>query len=398
MKILFLEHLFPLPPDSGSKIKSCFTIRSLASRHEVRLLSYVRGDDERRCIPEIEGLCSKVDVVDLMRSKARGGFEALSSLALGRSFIVSRDFRPQMLRAFHDAVEQFRPDVVHIDHLQMSPFADFDGRYKTVLDQHNVESVIVRRIGETVPNPLMRAYARIEYPRLRRYELNTCRQCDLVLTVSGEDRDTLRKMDPNLKNVEPVPIGIDTEGIQIVERNGDRQNALFLGTMYWPPNVDSVTYFCREIMPLVKKQAPDFTFTIAGQRPTAEVSALAADPSVKVTGYVKDTNEPARDCGVFVVPLRSGSGVRVKILTAMAMGLPIVSTTVGAEGLELTNGEHILLADDPNDFAAAVVKVLGDPELARTLGRNARELVCSKYSWDVARKRLLELYDTRLTP
>ncbi len=391
MKILFLAHLFPLPLDSGGKIKSHYTLRALAGEHEVRVLAYVRTQDEAARAGDLAQICP-VNTVPLSRSKLRQARDLVAALALGRSFVVTRDYRAGMRRAVAAAAQAFKPDVVHIDHLQMAQFVDFDGGFKTVLDHHNVESMIIERLAGAAESAAMRSYAKIEWPKLRRLELDACRKCDLVITVSEEDRAKLKEFEPSLVNIFSVPIGVDVERFSGLERTESR-NILSIGTMYWPPNVDSMLYFHREVFPLVRQEVSGCTLTIAGQRPVAAIRALAADPAVRVTGYVANELDTARDCAVFVVPLRSGSGVRVKILNAMAMGLPIVSTSVGAEGLEVVSGEHLLIADDAREFAGAVTRLLQNPEIAADLGRKARELVCRKYSWEVLGKRLLGLYE-----
>jgi glycosyltransferase involved in cell wall biosynthesis len=396
MRILLLEHLFPLPADSGGKIKSLCTIRALASEHDVLVLSYVRNEAEQASVAELRRMCGGVEAVPFRRSRISDLRCAAGCAAFGRSFIVSRDFRREMLDRFRHVAREFRPDVVHIDHLQMAQFVDLDGPYRTVLDEHNVESMIVKRISQTASSRMMRAYARLEWPKLLRFELDACRRADLVLTVSDEDARTLKSFDARLESVAAVPIGVDVSSIPVVDRNPGSRNILFLGTMYWPPNIDCVLYFCREILPIVRKKLPDCTFTIAGQRPPRAIQRLASEPGVRVTGYVSDAREPAADCGVFVVPLRSGSGVRVKILNAMAMGLPVVSTSIGAEGLAVRHGEHLLIANSPIDFASAVVDVLTDSSLADKLGRKGRELVEREYSWEVVARRLLSLYDEHL--
>ncbi len=395
MKVLFLSHLFPLPLDSGGKIKSYYTLRALAERHRVMILSFVRSEEEAGLAPELEAMCEGVRVVPLARGKARQVADLVGSLVGGKSFIVTRDYREEMREAFQRALDSFRPDVVHIDHLQMAQFVDFSGPYKTVLDQHNVEHLIIKRIAETSGSAAMRMYARVEWPKLRRFEMECCRRSDLVLAVSEEDKATFLKLDPELTNLETVPIGVDTDYFQPVERVAGSVNILSIGTMYWPPNVESMLHFAGEILPVVKREMPECTLTIAGQKPVESIKALARDPAIRVTGYVDDVRQVARDCGVFIVPLRSGSGVRVKILNALAMGLPVVSTPIGAEGLDVVSGEHLLLADGPADFAEAVVRVLRDTELAATLGRNGRELVCKRYSWESVGSRLLDIYDRR---
>lgn len=396
MKILFLEHLLPLPLDSGGKIKSYHTLKALSSRHEVRLLSYVRTNEERKCMADLQSLCKSFEAVPFKHSGLSNMANALSSLVLGKSFIIRRDFCRKMHDCFQRAVDEFRPDVVHIDHLQMACFVEFDGPYKTVLDQHNVEATIIRRVSETSESVPVRLYAKLEWPKLQGFELEACRKSSLVLTVSEEDKQEFQRQEPSLLNIQSLPIGVDLDYFHIVERRIGSHDILFLGTMYWPPNIDCVQYFHRDIFPLVQRRIPDCTFTISGQRPAQSVQAMVADPAVKVTGYVDDTRDVAAQCGVFVVPLRSGSGVRVKILNAMAMGLPIVSTSIGAEGIEVVSGEHILIADTAESFADAVVAVLTNKSLADRLSQNARKLACDKYSWPIINQRLLNLYDEYL--
>jgi len=397
MKILFLAHLFPLPLDSGGKIKSFCTLKTLARQHEVRLIAYLRNELESEMLPEIRGICAEVDVVSLQRSALRSAWDALAALAFGNSFVISRNFRREMLDAFERALAEFKPDVVHIDHLQMAQFVGFDRSYKTVLDQHNVECLILKRMAKTAESAVMRQYARLEWPKLMRYELDVCRRSDLIITVSEEDKAELQAMDSSLRNIHAVPIGIDVNAIPIVERSHNTRNLLFLGAMHWPPNIDCVLWFYREILPLIKAEIPDCTFTVAGQRAPKSVTNLASDSSVRVIGYVSDQVAVAKDCSVFVVPLRSGSGVRVKILNAMAMGLPIVSTSIGAEGIDVEHGKHLLIADTPEEFAKAVVSVLRDSSLADILGQNARQLVCERYSCEVVGKKLLSVYESALS-
>lgn len=392
MRILFLAHLFPLPLDSGGKIKSYHTLKALAAENEVHLLSYVRAEDEPHHIQALQGICESVNVIPLSRNKLTQFFSIASSMVFEESFIISRDFTSGMQNAFYNLINQINPDVVHIDHLQMAQFPDFHNSYKTVLDHHNVESAIIKRVADTTDSLKMKLGAKLEWPKLQRYELATCRHCDMVLTVSEEDKTTLQKLDPTACNIYSVPIGVDTEYFHHIKREPDSKSILSIGTMYWPPNIDSMLYFCSDILPLIKKDTPECTLIIAGQRPVPAIQALASDSSIRVTGYVDDVCEIARDCGVFIVPLRSGSGVRVKILNAMAMGLPIVATSIGAEGLEITNGEHLLIADKPSDFAQAVMSVLNDASFANQLGQNARQLVCEKYSWETIGKHLLSIY------
>ncbi len=398
MKVLFLAHLFPLPLDSGGKIKSYHTLRALADEHELHVVAFVRTAQERELIDELAPLCAGLDVVELERSKMRGLLDAAASLAARRSFIVGRDYRADMAQVVKTAMDRFAPDVVHIDHLQMAQFVDFQAAPATVLDHHNVESMIIRRIAKSSKSIPMRMYAGIEWPKLQAYELDICRRCDVVVTVSEEDKSTLQSMDSSLSNVYSVPIGVDVNYFQPVQRDRGSLNILSVGTMHWPPNVESMHYFYREVFPTVRQIVPGCTLTIAGQRPVQSILDLQSDPSVTVTGYVDDVRDISKNCGVFIVPLKSGSGVRVKILNALAMGLPVVSTSLGAEGLDVESGKHLLIADSPDDFARKVAEVLENPELGDMLGENGRARVCERYSWDIVGRQWRELYDRCLAP
>ncbi|NLN79483.1 MAG: glycosyltransferase [Armatimonadetes bacterium] len=391
MRVLFLAHLFPLPLDSGGKIKSYHTLRILSSAHDVYCISYLRDEVEAQRIGELRGLCEGIEV-PLKRGIGRKMSDILGSITSGRSFIISRDYRRDMHRVVQDAIRRFKPDIIHIDHLQMAQFVDFDGSYKIVLDNHNVESMIIRRVAETSENALVRAYAGLEWPKLQNYELDVCRRSNLVLMVSEQDKISLHDLDSSILNVEAVPIGVDIDHFQPVVRTPGSKTILSIGTMHWPPNIDSMLYFYRDILPLVCDRVPDCSLTIAGQKPVDSIRALANDPRVTVIGYVDDDRKLSSECGAFIVPLRSGSGVRVKILNALAMGLPVVSTSIGAEGLAVKSGEHLMIADSPAEFAQAVIDVLQNPELAANLGSNGRKLVCEKYSWERVGERLLSLY------
>lgn len=392
-KILFLAHLFPLPMDSGGKIKSYYTLKTLSEHHEVSVISYIRNEEELSRLRELGSLCDRISTVPLQRSKMRQVSDAARSMLLGKSFIVSRDYRAEMQSIIDSEIEKFKPHIVHIDHLQMAQFVKFGNYYRTVLDHHNVESMIVKRVGESPGKLPVRLYSRIEWPKLQHYELNVCRQADMVITVSEEDKSILMGLRSDLANIEAVPIGVDVDFFGSAQREMTANEILSVATMYWPPNVDSMHYFCSDILPLIWERKPDATINIAGQKPVSSIIELGVDPRIRVTGYVSDSRELAKNCGVFVVPLRSGSGVRVKILNAMAMGLPIVSTSIGAEGLDVVSGEHLIIADTPADFAEAVLNVLSDADMAENLGKSARELVREKYSWQTVGQKLLSAYE-----
>jgi sugar transferase (PEP-CTERM/EpsH1 system associated) len=399
-KILFLAHLLPWPLEGGGQIKSYHTLRILALEYEVTLLAFIRSEAERENIAPLEPLCvGGVHVVSLPRGKARDVRIAATSLLRGKSFLVARDACWDMNLALFRLLSEERY-VIHVDHLQMAQFLDEEVKETVVLDNHNIEHRIPKRIAETDGgNPFVRWYARTEWPRLRAFEQSACRRADMVLAVSEEDAEGLRALVPDRADrVKAVPIGVDTDYFAVAERKPESKTLLSIGTMYWPPNVDSMLYFHSEIWPKVKARVPEAQLNIVGARPTTAIRALGeTDSAITVTGSVPDVRPYGADCGAFIVPLRSGSGMRVKILNALAMGLPAVSTTVGAEGIEITDGENILLADTPEAFADATVRLLTEPGLSARLGAAGRRLMEERYSWDVTGRTLLAAYRELLT-
>lgn len=409
-RLLFLAHLLPWPLDGGGQIKSYHTLRILSRRFDVTLLAFVRREGELNDAARaaLEPLCAdetSLRTVLLPRSRLRNAVAAGRALLARHSFIVGRDDLPAMRQAVQSVLAETPFDVIHVDHLQMAQFVPGDFAGRVVLDHHNIEHRIPKRLAEApgAAGPLARWYARQEWPKLRDHELAACRRADQVLVVSGEDREGLEQLAPDLAGkISVVPIGVDTD---YFAPEGDgwqpgSRTLLSIGTMFWPPNVDSMLYFCGEILPKIKASVPDVHVNIVGARPTPVVRALGEhDPAtVTVTGSVPDVRPYGKDCGAFIVPLRAGSGMRVKILNALAMGLPVVSTSVGAEGIDVTNNENILIADGPDEFAGAVTRVLCDSALAERIARGGRRLMDERYAWDRIGERLLALYEDTILP
>ena len=230
---------------------------------------------------------------------------------------------------------------------------------------------------------------------MRKIEGAACRRAQVVLAVSTHDREALKEVAGTAVPIEVVPITVDAERFRTTWEARDPQpNRLFtIGTMFWPPNSEGVLWWLREGYEHLRSLCPEVTYDIVGARPPQSLQTLAEQcTGVHLHGYVADAEPFWRQSTVLAVPLLSGGGVRVKILEAMAMGLPVVSTTVGCEGLDVQDGVHLLIADSPKDFAHACAKVLQDKELARTLAQNARDLILEKYDAKVALRGLDEAY------
>jgi len=388
IKILFLTQLCPYPPSSGGAIKTYNFLKHLGARHDVSLLTFVRSGDEVQFLSHLAPYCRGIDFCVIGRSRLLNMRYALKSLLAGRSFIITRDWHPDMYAKVRNLLDN-QPDLIYVDHLQMFQFVPDPPPCPVVLDDHNIEWRIIERFASAGAAPFRRLFASLEWRKLRSYELDACRRAGLVFTVTPQDKSVLVSSGIPEQKIVSLPVGVDVDSFTPVRSTADDRKVLTFGTMSWPPNVDAVTYFVRAIYPLVKRQVSDVRFTVIGANPPREIRALEdQDRSINIAGFVEDIQAAAQGAAAFVAPLRIGSGIRVKILDAMAMGLPVVTTSVGCEGILLQPGEHALVTDAPGEFADAVVHLLLDPRERLCLGSAGRKLVESLYSWPPILHRL----------
>ncbi len=385
MNILLLTQVVPFPPDSGPKVKTYYLLRYLAAQHRVTLVTFTRNAQEEAQAAALREICAAVHTVHLRRSRLRDGLALASSLLNGRPFIIERDASTAMHRFLQrlvfEAAAAGRPfDLVHADQLNMAQFAE-GLPLPRLLDQHNAVWTILDRLAQQNRGP-KRWFLRREQRLLQRYEGRVCTTFEAVTTVSEEDRRALLQVMPTPRDLPVIPIAVDAEQEQPIPREPGAKHILSLATMMWPPNVDGVCWFAREIYPLVQRAVPDTGFYVCGPRPVAEVRALPErNPSIEVTGYVDDPRPYIARSACLIVPLRSGGGMRVKILEALARGIPVVSTSIGCEGIDLVPGEHLLVADTPSDFADAVVLLLRDQEFGARLAAAGRQRILERYDW-----------------
>lgn len=407
MRILFLSQLLPYPPDAGAKVRAYYTLRWLAERHAVTLVAFTRPDDPLEALAHLQGICHAVHTVPMPRSRLRDALALADSLLCGQSFIIRRDRSREMDALLRRLAREQSFDAVHADQLWMAQHAlrymfyvqtfQRSNVQRLVLDEHNACFQIFERLATGERNPLKRWLWLWEAGRLRKYEGEVCREFDRVVTVTEKDRQILETLAGRQAGGKPVyatiPICVDTAEVPMVRPQGDGMNVLHLGTMFWPPNVEGVTWFLREVWPRVKQAVPEASFTVVGKNPPAEFYALAKDLGAEFTGYVPDPLPRLEQAGVFVVPLLSGGGMRVKIVDAWRWGLPVISTTIGAEGISYRDGENILIADTAEDFARAVVRALSDDELNRRLRLNGRKWVEERYDWRAVYPAWGEVYE-----
>jgi glycosyltransferase involved in cell wall biosynthesis len=393
MRILLLTQIVPFPADSGPKVKTYNVLRYLTRHHEVHLASFVRSPREAAFANQLNDQCASVTTVPLQRSRFRDLGYLARSLLSRRPFLIERDDSRAMRQAIHDRLACQPFDAIHADQLSMAQFALEAPVPLRVLDEHNAVWTIVRRAAQREGHGPRRLAAELEWRKLRAYEGQMCRQFTWTTVVSAEDRVALEKAAGREFPGLVVPIAVDPRELAAVPRGPEARHVLSVATMFYPPNVDGVHWFGEQVFPLVRSALSDVQFFVVGARPPARIAALAQPGAgVVVTGYVPDLTSILSRSAVLVVPLHSASGMRVKILEAFARGIPVVSTTIGVEGIDARPGEHLLVADEPRQFAEAVIRLIGEPGEAARLARSARALVETRYDWRTALSGLEQVY------
>lgn len=392
MRILWLKTELLHPVDKGGKIRTYNMLRELKRGHHVTYLALDDGSGAGEAQELAAEYCHElVTVPHRTRAKFTAGFyaELAQNLASPLPYFMKKYESALMRRELLRLTAGQSFDVVVCDFLQPSVNVPRRLPCATLLFQHNVEAMIWKRHYEVQRHPLKKAYLYGQWLKTRAYERAACRRFDFVVAVSAEDRETIRR-EYGVEAVGDVPTGVDTEYFKPRVACGSSEppsaapprGLVFTGSMDWLPNEDAIRYFTREIMPLVRREVPHVTLTVVGRDPYAGLVELGrSDPSIVVTGRVEDVRPYIERAAVYVVPIRVGGGTRLKIYEAMAMAKPVVSTTVGAEGLPVRDGEHVVLADTPQDFAAAVVRLLGDESAARSLGERSAHLVRERFGW-----------------
>ncbi len=385
MQILLITQVVPFPPHSGPRVKTHYVLRYLTAHHQVTLVTFTRNANEEAHADALRTICRAVYTVHLHRSRLHDGLALAASLVTGRPFLIERDtsraMQQLLLHLVVEAATAGQPfDLVHADQLNMAQFAQLLP-IPRLLDQHNAVWSILERMARQ-EHGLKRMFLQREQRLLQRYEGGICSEFEGVMAVSQADRQALLQVMPQPRPIPVIPIGVEAQEQIPLKRDPAACAILSVATMMYPPNVDAVIWFAREVYPLVQCAVAQTHFYVCGQRPVAAIQKLPqTNPAITVTGYVPDVRPFVAQSACLVVPLRSGGGMRVKILEALAWGIPIVSTTVGYEGIDLIPGEHLLVADTPHAFAEAVVSLLQDPALGLRLATAGRQRLLDRYDW-----------------
>lgn len=388
MRILWLKTEFLHPVDKGGRIRTYQMLRALLPRFDITYVTLDDGTAAPDATRAATEYCHRVVRIPFAPPRKRtAGYAAdlLRNLGSELPYAIARYHVPAMQQTLTDLARPDRADLLVCDFLAPSVNVPAALPIPTVLFQHNVEATIWQRRWEAAANPLLRAYTKQQWLRMKAFEGREVRRYTQVVTVSEDDAATL-KAEYGIDHLSVVPTGVDLDYFQPTGRTARRPlELLFVGSMDWMPNQDGVNWFVDRVLPHIRREVPDVTLTVVGRDPPERFRRmLSRHDGVVVTGRVDDVRPYLERAAICVVPLRIGGGTRLKIFEAMAMECPVVSTTIGAEGLPLHDGEEIVLADEPEQFAAAVVRLLRAPQLRRRIAENGAARVRRDFGWSAA--------------
>jgi sugar transferase (PEP-CTERM/EpsH1 system associated) len=394
MRILWLKSELLHPVDKGGKIRTYQMLKHINRAHDVTYMTFVSPNDSPESLEQSAEYCQQLALIP--RSETRkNGIHFYSDLALNLSsrlpYAIQKYRSAEMRRAVERELSERNHDVVVCDFLVPSINLARDSRCPTVLFQHNVESMIWRRHYEVQTNKIKKAFFRNQWQKMYWYEREACQAFDAVVAVSRNDREQMRN-EFGLTQIYDVPTGVDTEFFRPLGTAREPFELVFTGSMDWMPNEDAIIYFIEKIMPRINGWNPQVTLTVVGRNPGERLKAMAeSNRQIKITGRVDDVRPYIDKASAYIVPMRVGGGTRLKIYEAMAMAKPVISTTVGAEGLPIRDGKELLIADQPEDFAQAVIRALSDAPFAAKIGERARALVCERFGWERAAQAFIQV-------
>jgi polysaccharide biosynthesis protein PslH len=386
LRILWLKTELLHPVDKGGKIRTYQMLKELRRDHHITYLTLDDGTASIDAGERATEYCHElVTITHSVREKFSARFytELAQNLFSGLPYAIKKYESALMRREIERRARNGEFDVVICDFL--TPAVNLPRKLPcaTVLFQHNVEAMIWKRHYEVQSNPAKKAYLYNQWRKMLAFELEASKRFDWVVAVSREDREMIQS-EYGIENVSDVPTGVDTDFFRPQGAVRPEPHTLvFTGSMDWLPNEDAIRYFTAEILPLIRRDVPDVKLVVVGRNPFQSLIELShSDSSIVVTGRVEDVRPFMENAAAYVVPIRIGGGTRLKIYEAMAMEKPIISTTVGAEGLPVSTGVELVLADTPESFARETVRVLKDESYAKSLGANAARRVRESFGWD----------------
>jgi len=396
LKIIIVAQRFPYPLDKGDRLTIYHLVKFLSERHQVTLITFKERSHDPAWDALLEPYCERLETLpeNRLRAYANCAIGFFDSLPLQ----VHYSHDPAMVSLVNRVVEETKPDLLYAHYLRMGRYVLPHTHIPRVLAMQLSMTLNYQRLAQHAKSWIQRLFLSTEHKKLVKFEADFARQFDQVMLISPRDLDAVNA-NPPLDNVFFNPHGVDYEYFSPDPDTPKEENSVvFTGNMNYRPNVDGAIYFCSEILPLIKQSIPDVRVYLVGTDPASEVLALASDPAITVTGKVPDLRDYMRSATVAIAPMRITAGLLNKVLEALSMELPMVVTPQANEGIDATDGEHLIIAESAQKFASEVVQLLGNQARRDELGRAGREFIKNKWTWEAHLKELEQSFIEIIEP
>jgi glycosyltransferase involved in cell wall biosynthesis len=395
MNILFISTNYPYPADSGHHLRTFYTLKYLAQDNRIYYLAFKKKHQGQRYGDPIREMCETIDVFVTPDdySRIRMTFSLMKNLVSDYPYVADKYYSAKVEHRIKEVLSKNKIDVVHLDLLPLTRYLNNFRGIPVALTEHNVESSRLLSLVRQSGNIFFKMYMYLQYKKLATFEREEMGKCEICIAVSEKDKEVLSKFDSNTK-ITVIPNGVDVAYFSPKNGTGVPKSMIWVGGMKDFYNRQAVNYFCEEIFDKIKKEVQDVRLTMVGKSPTKKVLELAEqNKDVRCIGYVEDVRPYINEAMIFIAPILSGGGTKLKVLNALAMGKAVVTTSVGAEGIDVTDGDNVIIADHPDQFAKETVELLKNREKTERIGKKARELVLEKYDWEKIGKRYSAIYE-----
>ncbi|MCF7802582.1 MAG: glycosyltransferase family 4 protein [Candidatus Marinimicrobia bacterium] len=389
MRILHIMPYSPVPPTFGGALREYYILKNLLREHQVTVVFYGTEEDRQNLGEEFGDAVESIHAVPQPWERKFRRIAQLRTIVSQHSYFYHNNIRSSMQSKVDDLFRMKNFDMVHFEFSIMGSIAVPDN-IPTIVDTHNVEYANFRRMWKKSTSPIRKWFYGREYKKVYQEEVDILGNQDAIFVTSGNDGEIMDQDIPEVpKHI--IPNGVDTIFFTPESSPVKPNSLVFTGMMAYTPNNDGMLYFMKEIFPLIRAEVPDVQLSIVGKRPTKKLQSYASK-QVEVTGFVEDVRPYIRNASVYIVPLRMGSGTRLKVLEALATKKPVVSTSIGCEGIDVEDGKSILIRDEPKPFAKSVINLLKDEKRRQELAMNGYRLIKKKYDWEAVGDKMLEIY------
>lgn len=393
MKILFLSYWFPYPPNNGSRIRIFNFIKALSESHDVYLISLLQEDSHPVETEIIEEYCT---IISLHPTKQYSPYNIRSYFGFfskrPRSIVAT--FDPIVNDSVKKAISKISPDVIVVSTVDVVEYIGNDLDVPSLLIDHNCEFGVIERKSKLTSNLFCKMRYSISWKKFAKWEASVLRKFDVVVMPTEADKRRMIEFAPDIRNIVVIPNAADTEYFDSSNWLPDDCSMIYNGALTYSANLDAVHNYLENIYPLLVGKYPNIKLRVTGRYTNIDLDGLIDCLGIQLTGYISDIRDVLYRSSVCIIPLRLGGGMRLKIPEAMAAGVPVVSTSMGAEGLDCIHEKHLLIADTPEDFADAIMRIFEDNELVEKLRTNARQLIEDSYSWKIVAKKFTDLVES----